>query len=191
VDIDNVLGKTDEVIREIIRNDTCGRVDLEYADVVEFEYHKCKDRNGSCISKTDWKRIHDLFSDEKYIMAVQPLDNVRPCLEALSKRFKLHFATSRLPKARRATIEWLEKHRFPPHDLHFLRHGEKHIVLRGFYAVVEDSYEQARLFAQTGIPCYLIEHPSNMGKLRFEDVYPVCNWPKLTEVLLATAPTPA
>jgi uncharacterized HAD superfamily protein len=191
VDIDNVLGKTDEVIRQIIRDETSGRVDLKYADVVEFEYYRCTDRNGSSITKTDWKRIHDLFSNSKYLMAVQPLDSVQRCLEVLSETFKLHFATSRLPKAWRTTIEWLEKHHFPPHDLHFLRHGEKHLVLRGFYAAVEDNYEQARLFAQAGIPCYVIEHPWNKGRPQFEDVYPVRGWPKLTEILLATAPTRA
>jgi uncharacterized HAD superfamily protein len=191
VDIDNVLGKTDQVIRQLIRDDTRGRVDLRYADIVEFDYCKCTDRNGSCIMNKDWKRLHDLFSEPQYLMAIQPLDNAQQCLEVLSETFKLHFATSRLPKARRATIEWLEKHGFPPHDLHFLRHGEKHIVLRGFYAAVEDDYEQAKLFAQAAIPCYVVEHPWNKGKPPFEDVYPVCDWPKLTEILLATAPTPA
>ena len=186
MDIDNVLGKTDEVMRQVIRDVTCGRVDLEYGEIVEFEYYKCKDRNGCCITEADWNRIHDLFSNSKYLMAVQPLHHVQQCLEVLSERFQLHFATSRLPKARRATIEWLEEHRFPSHDLHFLKHGEKHIVLRGFYAAIEDSYEQAKLFAQASVPCYLIEHPWNKGKPSLRDVYPVCDWPKLTEVLLAT-----
>ena len=188
IDIDNVLSKTDEVIRQVIHNDTHGRVCLEYADIVEFEYYKCRDRNGSCITESDWERIHDLFSDPKYLLAIPPLDDSQRCLEMLSQRFKLHFVTSRLPKARQATIEWLEKNRFPKHDLHFLRHGEKHVVLRPFFAAVEDDYGQAKLFAQAGTACYLIEHPWNKAKLDFEGVHRVGNWIKLTEALLAVAP---
>ena len=63
-------------------------------------------------------------------------------LKRLAQKFDLHLATSRLPKARRVTIEWLEKHDFPAHDLHFLKHGNKHVSLGQFAAAVEDHYEQ-------------------------------------------------
>jgi uncharacterized HAD superfamily protein len=188
VDIDNVLGKTDEVIRRVIRDYTAGRVDLQYTDITQFDYCKCVDRSGSCITTADWEQIHALFSEPEYLEAIQPVDNVQKCLQMLSLRFDFHFATSRLTKARRATIDWLEKNAFPYHDLHFLKHGEKHTVLRGFYAAVEDNYDQAASFARTGIPCYLIEHPWNKGKPAHKDVYPVSDWMKLTEILLAAVP---
>ncbi len=46
VAIDNVIGQTDKVMRQVIRDYTGNRVNLDYVDVVEFDYHKCKDKNG-------------------------------------------------------------------------------------------------------------------------------------------------
>ncbi len=117
-------------------------------------------------------------------MAILPVPGVQDQLDQLASAFDLHFATSRLPKARRTTIQWLENYKFPLHDLHFLKHGEKHASLGNFYAAVEDHYEQAVDFAKTRIRSYLIEHPWNKGKEAVDNLRWVLGWPELVALLL-------
>jgi uncharacterized HAD superfamily protein len=183
IDIDNVLAQTDEVMRRVIRDFTQGRVNLEPQHVTDFDYHKCKDAEGRSITAEEWQGVHALFSEPRYLWFVQPVPGVQECLKALGKKFDLHLATSRLPKARRVTVEWLEAHEFPPHDLHFLKHREKHVSLGQFVAAVEDHYEQAVEFAKTGTPCYLIEHPWNKGRDEVEGVAWVHGWDLLVKRL--------
>jgi len=121
IDIDNVIAQTDEVMRRVIHDFTGGRVQLDYAHVIDFDYHKCKDANGCAITKEEWHAVHDLFSEPQNLWLLQPFEGVQDHLKALGDKFVLHLATSRLPKARRTTVEWLEAHKIPAHDLHFLR----------------------------------------------------------------------
>ena len=185
LDIDNVIARTDEVMRRVIFDFTGGRVKHEYNHIVEFDYHRCKDANGSSISVEEWKRIHDLFSEPRYLWQIQPEPGVQTALTLISEKFDIHLATSRLPKARRTTIEWLDNYNFPSHDLHFLKHGEKHMSLGKFAAAVEDHYEQAVEFARAGTPAFLLQHPWNRGKPNEVNVRWVDGWEKLTEALLA------
>src|SRR5690606_9407853 len=136
IDIDNVIAQSDSVMRSVIRQVTQNRVDLAYEDVVRFNYWDCQDRNGNAITQEEWALIHDAFSDPQQVGSIEPVPGVQEQLQRLSDHYVLHFATSRLPAARRATIEWLQRHQFPPHDLHFLKHGEKHISLGRFEASV-------------------------------------------------------
>jgi uncharacterized HAD superfamily protein len=184
IDVDNVIAQTDLVMRQVIRDHTRGQVDLSYTDVVEFDYHKCRDVKGRAISKEQWSAVHDLFSEPRYLMAIEPFPGAQDELRKLSQRFDIHYATSRLPKAWRTTIDWLEKHQFPMRCLHFLVHGEKHVCLGGFLAAVEDHYEQAVAFASTKTPCYLIEHPWNKAKAAIPSVHWVNGWEQLAERLL-------
>lgn len=156
VDIDNTIARTDEVMRRVIREYTGGRVNLRYEDVVEFHYPHCSDANGNSITDADWQQIHELFCEPRYLWAIQPSPGVQSRLRTLADQFELHLATSRLARARRTTIEWLENHSFPEHNLHFVRHKEKHLAIGGICAAVEDHYEQAIAFAMAGTPCYLI-----------------------------------
>jgi 5'(3')-deoxyribonucleotidase len=185
IDIDNVVARTDEVMRHVIHDFTAGRVSFEYDHIVEFDYCECQDGNGRKITKREWQKIHELFSGPYYLRKIQPWPDVQRYLKQLAKTFDIHLATSRLPKARGMTIEWLEKHNFPPHYLHFLKHGHKHVSLGKFTAVVEDHYEQAAAFAKSGTPCFLLEHPWNRGKPQLENLFWVKNWPELTKRLLA------
>lgn len=137
IDIDNVIARTDEVMRRVIYDFSSGRVNLDYAHIVEFDYHKCIDGNGCFITKDEWESIHNLFSEPRYLWMVQPIEGVQNHLRRLSETFDIHLATSRLPKARRTTVEWLENHSFPPYDLHFLKHGEKHVSLGKFVAAAD------------------------------------------------------
>ncbi|MHB8848021.1 MAG: 5' nucleotidase, NT5C type [Burkholderiales bacterium] len=154
----------------------------------EFNYFECKDSTGNSIDKEEWKSIHERFSEPRYLWLIQPFPGAIEGLRQLSKHCTLHFATSRLPKARRVTVEWLENHGFPSHDLHFLRHGEKHVSLRQLSAAVEDNYDQAKAFATDGgIPCFLLRHPWNRTKPAVDGIHWADNWAELTEHLLRIA----
>ena len=123
-------------------------------------------------------------------MTVEPMPGAVEGLRRLAECGTIHLATSRLPKARKTTVEWLERHGFPDHDLHFLRHGEKHAALKRFTAAVEDDYDQAAAFACLGeTPCFLIRHPWNRSRYHLRGVHWVADWAALTEPLLKLIPT--
>jgi 5'(3')-deoxyribonucleotidase len=162
IDIDNVIAQTDEVMRRLISQCSHGRVNLQYHDIVRFDYCRCRDAAGNQITKQEWRAVHELFSEPQIIRQVRPLAGVQRHLETLAQRFELHFATARLPRARKATVEWLEAHGFPPHSLHFLHQCEKHLSLSGFHAVVDDDYSQVVAFLKAGTRRgYVMSHPWN------------------------------
>lgn len=185
VDIDNVLAQTDQVMRRVISNYTQGRVNYEYDHITEFDYHKCVDAAGNSSTREDWRGIHSLFAESHHILAIEPMPNAVEQLNRLSERFDIHIATTRLPQARRSMIEWLERHGFPPFDLHFLKHGEKHAWFMPFFAAVEDDYGQAVAFVESGSPAFLLEHPWNRTKPRRENLEWVADWLSLAERLEA------
>ena len=184
VDLDNVLGFTDEVMRQVISDYTHGRVNLDYEDIIFFDYQRCKDRNGEFISAAEWHDIHKLFCSPKYLWQVRPFPDVQDHLRNLMSFFDIHIATSRLSAARRVTVEWLEAYNFPPHDLHFLSQGKKHLSLGTFAALVEDNYEQAANFANRGTESYLVQHPWNVGKPHLGHLCWVKDWAQLSERLV-------
>lgn len=188
IDIDNVIAQTDQVVRRVIATLTKGRVRLEYEDIVEFNYYECEDEQRNRISKKEWIQVHDLFSEPRCLRGIEPMPGAIYGLRRLAKRGTIHLATSRLRKARKATVEWLDKHAFPDHDLHFLKHREKHASLQRFAAAVEDDYEQAKEFAKSGTPCFLIRHPWNKTKPPIKNIEWVDDWKELTKRLLRLVP---
>lgn len=188
IDIDNTIAQTDKVMRRVIAEVTADRVQLEYDDVVTFNYYECRDSRGNRITKDEWKVVHDRYSDPDHLLTVEPMPGAVEGLRKLAEIGTVHLATSRLPKARKATIEWLEQHQFPAHDLHFLRHGEKHAALKRFTAAVEDDYDQAAAFAYLGeTPCYLIRHPWNRSRYALRGVQWVTSWDEVIEKLSTSA----
>ncbi len=186
IDIDNVIAQTDRVMREVIAEYTDGRIQLAYEDVDNFNYFECKDSAGNSVSKEEWKHIHDLFSEPRYLWSIKPFPGAIEGLHKLAERYTLHFATSRILKARRVTVEWLENYGLPPHDLHFLKHREKHASFRPFRAAIEDDYEQAEAFVkESGTPCILIRHPWNQTRPVIDGIQWVDTWSELTELLLS------
>jgi cytidine deaminase len=185
VDIDNVVAKTDAVMRSVILEVTEGRVDLSYEDISCFNYWECADRKGGAISRDEWKLVHEVFSEPRFLTAIEPVDEVQGHLATIAEHFNLHLATSRLPQARTCTVEWLEKHAFPSHDLHFLRHGEKHVALGRFAVSVEDDLEQAEAFADTGVTVsYVFAHPWNVFHGPQRNLVRVAGWPDLIRDLM-------
>ncbi len=188
IDIDNVVARTDVEMRRLILSISGGKVDLKYHDIKTFNYFECQDCNGNSITKEDWKKVHDRFSEHDIIMRLEPFVGVVDGLRQLAEKGTVHLATSRLRKARKATVEWLDKHQFPTHDLHFLSYGEKHAALKRFTAAVEDDYKQAVAFATLGeTPCFLMTHPWNEDGKAVNHVEWVNDWAQLTPRLLALA----
>lgn len=189
IDIDNTIAQTDIVMRQVIAEITGDRVRLEYDDIVTFNYFECRDSRGNRITKDEWQAVHERYSDPEWLLTVEPMPGAVEGLQKLVELGTVHLATSRLPRARKTTIEWLERHRFPNHDLHFLRHGEKHAALKRFTAAVEDDYDQAVAFAyMSDTPCFLIRHPWNRNRYALRNVYWVADWGELTELLLKLNP---
>jgi uncharacterized HAD superfamily protein len=185
IDIDNTIAQTDKVMRRVIAEVTGGRVQLEYDDIVTFNYYECRDSKGNRITKDEWRTVHDRFSEPEILLSVEPFRGALDSIRALAERGVIHVATSRLAKARKTTIEWLEIHGLLSHDIHFLRHGEKHAALRQFTAAVEDDYDQAAAFAYIGqTPCFLIRHPWNRNRYPLSNVRWVSDWAELTNSLL-------
>lgn len=183
IDIDNVLAQTDVLMRKIIKDVTQSRVCLVYDDITDFEYEKCTDSNGNKITKEEWHRVHDIFSEEKNIISLQPFPDIQLHLRNLiGLGYEIHLVTSRKDQARIPTIKWLEKYNLPDHRLHFVKHREKHLVLGKFSAVIEDDLQQARDFAQKGTPAYLIAHPWNVTASK-DGVFRAKDWKEISELL--------
>jgi cytidine deaminase len=185
IDIDNVIARTDEVIRSVISEFTNQRVQLTYDDLRHDNYWECRAKNGNSISRDEWLAIYERFSQPKYLLAIQPVEGVREYLAALTPFYNLHFVTSRLVSARSATVEWLNQHAFPKHDLHFLQAGEKHRSLGEFAASVEADLAQAESCSEQGIRrSYLIAHPWNASPAHQPGLRRVTGWPQLVDELL-------
>lgn len=183
-DLDNVIANTDAVMRDVIQEYTQGQVQLQYEDIVDFDYYKCTDLSGNAITAAQWAEIHNLFCEPRFLWQIKPISGCIENLQRIGKLGRLHIATSRLRKARRCTVEWLDHYNIPSHDLHFLPHREKHASLQSFTAAVEDDYEQAVAFASDGsTPCYILRHPWNKNRLARPGIKWVKDWSELTDEL--------
>ncbi|MCX5646049.1 MAG: hypothetical protein NTZ17_15425 [Phycisphaerae bacterium] len=163
VDIDNVVARTDEVMRDVIKNRSKEGVNLRYEDVKHFNYWECVDTEGRRITKDEWtSTIHPVFSEQANILRIEPYCEIQGFLcELIDADYQIHLVTSRLEQARVPTILWLDRHKIPHNALHFVKHGTKHIVFRTCVAIIEDDLDQARKFAEQGIQSYLLAHPWN------------------------------
>lgn len=181
IDIDNVIAETDEVMRSVIRTHSRQGVNLRYEDVVCFDYWLCSDSQGRRIDRDEWRLIHEEFTSN-HLARILPAERVQEHLQLLAQNFDIHLATSRLEHGHESTREWLETHSIPHHHLHFVRHGEKHLLEQTFVAAVEDDREQATAFFASGIPAYLIAHPWNtVGP--HSPIKRVNGWEEITEAL--------
>ncbi len=107
----------------------------------------------------------------------------RNALEEIKTAFDVHLATSRLAQGHDKTIAWLEDHKIPYSELHWARHGEKHLIDRTFLAAVEDDRERGYAFHSTGVEVFLLAHPWNhIGP--FSPLRRIADWNELPRELL-------
>ncbi len=186
VDIDNVISRTDEVIRFLVQTHTESRVRLKYEDIVCFDYWRCRDSTGGQITREEWGRIHEEFL-ENHLSLVEVWDDAPPALEHLNQTLDVHIATSRGERARSATTAWLREHRIPYAELHCVGAGEKHLIDRGFAAAIEDDREQAYALFSVGVPVYLLARPWNhIG--RHSPLKRLGDWAAIAREILGTQP---
>ncbi|MFI5364160.1 MAG: hypothetical protein ACHQ4J_00920 [Candidatus Binatia bacterium] len=143
---------------------------------------------GRRITDEEWHTVHRLFSRPRVILTIEPYPSIQTILGRLSERYELHFATSRLPEARKATVEWLEEQCFPPHRLHFLIRREKHSSLGKFHAAVEDDSVQALAFAGGGVRSFVLAHPWNREVTPGPLIERIRDWKTLERTLMGRAP---
>jgi 5'(3')-deoxyribonucleotidase len=186
IDLDNVIARTDEVMREVIHANSISHVDLAYDDVVCFDYWNCRDKNGRRFDKSEWPGIHRQFT-EHHISRILPFDNICQFLETIGQKFTIHIATSRLDEGQEATQQWLAENKIPHSKVHFVKNGEKHLINDNFIAAVDDDREQAYAFASKGIRAFILAHPWNeVGK--YSPLKRISDWKQLTVELLSIAP---
>jgi len=185
VDIDNVIAKTDEVMREVIRAHSRLHVDLAYDDVVCFEYWMCRDRAGRRFDKNEWKKIHKEFT-HSYLLQILPFDNIARYLKTIGGKFDVHLATSRLDDGQEATRVWLDQHSIPYRKLHFVPEGTKHLINEQFIAAIEDDREQGYAFYGKGVLVFLLAHPWNVVG-PYSPLKRVEDWDRVTSELLNLA----
>jgi 5'(3')-deoxyribonucleotidase len=184
VDMDNVVAQTDVVMRNLIRLQTNGRVNLLYEDITEFDYWKCKDSQGCFITRKEWDAVHDAFSKPEIIRSLQPFPEIQSHLHALRTRYVVDIVTSRLNPAHGATEEWLRTHQVPFDNLRFAPHGGKHKLPFHYQAVIEDHYDQAKAFAEIGTTALLIAHPWNRSKQQVNGLEWMESWQDIRRRLL-------
>lgn len=161
-------------------------MNLQYNHIREFDYYgpSCRDANGQGIDEATWKKVHDRFSEPRVILGIQPVHGAIEAIHLLQNSFEIHFATTRLPNARIATIEWLNDQGMAsrrPYSLHFVPHREKHTVLCRFSAIIDDDPVQAALFSELGLRSIVLAHPWNQGS--DAPVERANSWDEIVELL--------
>lgn len=187
VDIDNCVAATDDVMRRVIFHVTGGRVCLQYEDIREFDYHGplCRDTNGEGIDESTWKVVHNQFSEPDVVLSIKPLERAVEALRALQEHFEIHFVTTRMPKARAATIYWLDRlglNEKRSYSVHFVGHREKHEAIGNIAAAIDDDAAQAESFAAIGVTSILLDHPWNRAAKA--EVFRAVNWDDVARLLL-------
>jgi hypothetical protein len=186
VDIDNVLGQTDEVMRGIIRVATNGKalpggVDYCYEDIKEFEYNLCKDRSGNSVSKEVWEAVHRIFQDPNsgYVDLIQPTAGALQALIALRERWDIWMVTARHDDGLRKAIAWVERH-FPgfSSNVHS-SYGRKKWEVASFTAAVDDHLETSLGFADNGVRSFVYDHPWNRKAANDRRLTVVKSWSQL------------
>lgn len=185
VDIDNIIARTDEVMRKVIKRHSKTSVDLRYEDIITFNYWECIDQQGRCLERSEWDHIHMEFT-RNHLRAIIPYPNVRVYLSRLAERFEVHLATSRLSEGQQITRDWLQAHNLPYSELHFVGHRKKHEIPKTFVAAIEDDREQAELFLEGGVQVFLLAHPWNVTETS-NRLSRVQGWEGLVEKVLDVA----
>lgn len=162
IDVDNVLSGTDERMRALIEQVTGGRVRLAYEHMRAWDYRECEDASGQRVTEAEWRAVHDEgFAVADVVAALGPLDRAAEEMGRLAATFDVSYVTARPAALQPATQGWLSAHGFPVGPTLFIGRGEKHLAIRGAFALVEDDREQAEAAALDGMHAVLLAHPWN------------------------------
>lgn len=165
VDIDNVLSLTDPAIRQVI-SDFYG-INLRQEDIVHFDYHRCG------ISLEQEKKVLEVFDD--ITCADLPLmPGAVGALSVLRQRYRIILVTSRNPKTREKTENWIQLNGIPHDALFFEKVKQKTEIRFDFF--VEDNGESALQLAKKGIKVFLFDYPWNRYIKSHPNITRVFGW---------------
>jgi 5'(3')-deoxyribonucleotidase len=190
VDIDNVLGQTDKVMREIIRVATVSKenptgISYDYQDVIHFDYSLNKNAAGLSVSKEIWDAVHQIFQDPKsgYVDLIEPMDGAFDALQILAKQWDIWIVTGRHGGGLSKAKSWIERW-FPGFsgNVHSSAGICKHQVA-DFAAAVDDHFETAVEFANVGVRTFVYSHPWNREAESCPRLTIVHNWAQLVQHL--------
>jgi uncharacterized HAD superfamily protein len=150
VDLDNVLTRTDPLIRQLIEE--MFGVRLAQSDIKHFDYNLCG------ITKDQERQVFARFHQTE-CEKVAPIEDGLAALSVLAQTFDIHIVTGRPPETRKLTTEWLNNSRVSYDRLEFLK--EKHLSEVDFKAFVEDHRENAYAMARRSVKSFLINYPWN------------------------------
>ncbi len=161
-DLDNVLCRTDECMRELIREVTGGRVSYAYENIREFDYRNCIDAKGERVTSQEWHLAHTVrFSRAEVVAKLLPVPGANEQMQQLASSFDVAYITGRKPWLQEATQTWLKSNGFPDGPVVFAERGQKHLVVAGALALIEDDREQTEPAAKAGMHAILLAHPWN------------------------------
>jgi uncharacterized HAD superfamily protein len=166
VDLDNVLGATDDVVRELFASEH--GVQLALADIVHFDYWRC----GATREQSD--AVFDLFHTE-HCERVEPIIGAVDALQALrDDGWRVIVITARPEQAVAATAAWLDRVGFARDDV--VHSKDKLAHAADLTAIVEDHRETAFGFAERGIQSILFDYPWNRATVDPPNVFRVRSW---------------
>jgi cytidine deaminase len=162
VDIDNVLCRTDECIRGLLCDVSGKRVNYAYEDIREYDYRNCTDAKGAKVTREEWRVAHDeRFSRAEVVSALAPIPGAIEEMRRLAGRFDVAYITGRQPRLQEATQQWLTRNGLPDGPVLFANRGQKHLVVAGAFALIEDDREQTEPAARAGMHAVLLADPWN------------------------------
>lgn len=176
VDIDNVICKTDQTIRFLIKKRY--GIDVKQEDVTQFDYCKCKNipltEEQGCV-------ILDEFHNSA-CRHVKPMDGAKEALLMLRRNSHyIYLITSRDEVAKRYTEEWLKENNIRYDELIFST--DKHNLGNLFDYLVEDSSARAKKMAHSGDRVFLIDYPWNRRLRRHPNILRVKGWDEIVSLL--------
>ena len=183
VDLDNVLGQTDKVMREIIRVASVSKkcpngVRYQYSDVVHFHYPLCTDAEGLSVSDEVWNAVHQIFQDPNsgYVDLIEPMEGARQGLLVLAEDWDIWIVTSRhdggLTKAR----AWVETHFASFGGTVHATGGKPKPGVTDFSAAIDDHLKTAIAFNNAGVRSFVYDQPWTRDASRHNGLTVVHNW---------------
>ncbi|MCA1704150.1 MAG: hypothetical protein LC808_13150 [Actinobacteria bacterium] len=152
IDLDNVVGDTDSLIRELIEASTGVRLRRE--DIVNFDYWRC----GIAREQSDavLKTFHD-----GACASVLPLDGAVSALVSIGRHAAINIITARPVSSDQVTRTWLAENGVPFDSLIFSSHKIEIARSHHYNAFVEDHRETAYALAREGIRTFIVDYPWN------------------------------
>ncbi len=172
IDIDNVIARTDEKIRQLIK-DVYG-TSLAQEEITEYSYHKCG------ISRQQEENVLEIFHNIE-CENVELLKYAKKALCLLKEKYRIVIVTSRYLSSREATQRWLKTKRIAYDSLIF--ENNKHKTNFKFAYFLEDRWKHALELANTGTKVLLFDYPWNRNRPEHPNIKRVNSWKEVVEIL--------